>query len=130
MPKFPNELQILRILNGLRNRMRYNYDKVYPDIQDDRNVSIMEIRQVFFSMFKKFLIAAFNSIKSEEEDPSNLNDYWDQDYFFQELEDLDDWYAETGMDPNSNETKTYQLFGRQLVQSQSFVHFMDGYLDE
>lgn len=59
MPKFPNELQILRILNGLRNRMRYNYDKVYPDIQDDRNMSIMEIRHVIFSIFKKFLIAAF-----------------------------------------------------------------------
>ena len=59
MPKLPNELQILRILNGLRNRMRYNYDKVYPEISDDRNMSIMEIRHVLFSTFKKFLIAAY-----------------------------------------------------------------------
>jgi len=48
LPKFPNELQILRILNGLKNRMRFNYDQVYPEIQDDRNESIIEIREVFF----------------------------------------------------------------------------------
>lgn len=69
MPKLPNELEILRILNGLRNRMRYNYDKVYPDIQDDRNKSIQEIRHVFFCIFKKFLIPAFKSIRLEVEDP-------------------------------------------------------------
>ena len=110
--------------------MRYNYDKVYPEISDDRNMSIMEIRHVLFSTFKKFLIAAYQSIKVDAEDPQNLNDFWDQEEFFQYLEDLDESYADTSMDPNNDANKTYQLFGRQLVQSQSFVHYMDGYLDE
>lgn len=98
MPKLPNELEILRILNGLRNRMRYNYDKVYPDIQDDRNRSIQEIRHVFFCIFKKFLVPAFRSIKTEVENPQNLNDFWDQEEFYQMLADEDEIYLAIGMD--------------------------------
>lgn len=58
----------------------------------------MEIRHVFFSVYKKFLVAAFTSIREDAEDPENMKDYWDMDEFYDKLMDIDESFADPDID--------------------------------
>lgn len=54
--------------------------------------------------------------------PKNLNDYFDQEEF---LEAISDNHSEEG-----NIVSLYVDFGTRLLDSRSFVHFMDGYIED
>ena len=53
LPDFPKELEMLKILNRIKNPMMDNYDKIYPERNipqeyDQENFQVMQIREVFF----------------------------------------------------------------------------------
>lgn len=71
-------------------------------------------------MLKDFLVPAYLSIKDKpDENMSSLNDYFDSEDYLDQIADFDDLHKES-----------YTYFASRLIESNSFSHFMDGYLHD
>ena len=123
MPAFPSEIEYLKILSRIKNRMMDNYDLVYPnetlpETLCEVNLKVMEIREVFFAMITPFLHPAYKAIKKSVQDPRNLGDFFDKDEYLENIKaNCDEQMVDKSI-----------TFAKALIESRSFVHFMDGYL--
>jgi len=81
---------------------------------------VQSMRMVFFLMLKDFLVPAYLSIRDKpDENMTSLNDYFDAEEYLYQIADFDDLHKET-----------YVNFAEHLIESNSFSHFMDGYIHD
>ena len=129
LPAFPKELEYLKLLNRIKNKAFDNYDKVYPndnipDDVDPENLKIVQIREAVFRMLEPYLTPAYLAIRIRDKTkvPKNLNDYFRR-------EDYEDLLQET-LPEDGRIAHKYLNFARRLLESRSFVHFMDGFIED
>ena len=127
IPKFPNEFNLLKTLNMIRNKNLPYYDFAkYESIKtseyEEKNHIAKTIREVFFSQFIPFLKYAYKNIEPINDDPKNGLQFFDKDNYLEDLRDNCPYD-----DNNNNE---YYNFGKSLVETVTFVRFMDGYIDK
>ena len=79
---------------------------------------VVQIRECMFNHFIPYLKPAFTSINKQISKAKNLYDFWDQNEFLEEIEE------------NNCPSIEYITFAKRLCQSRSFIHFMDGYIDD
>ena len=78
----------------------------------------MSIRECMFNHFIPYLKPAFTCIDTNVEKAKNLYDFWNEQEFLEEIEE------------NNLPSAEYLAFAKKLCASRSFIHFMDGYIDE
>jgi hypothetical protein len=88
LPNFPNEIEVLKSLNRIKNRKLDNYDKIYnkflnSEMVESDNFIVGTIRECFFEMFVPYLIPAFLSIKTKAIDPKNSYDFFDKEKYIE-----------------------------------------------
>ena len=125
LPPFPNEIEFMKILNRIKNKMLDHYDKIYfhdniPLEIDQENMKVNSIREIFFNIMMPFITPAYQSIQTNVQNPKNMDDYFDLDYYLMLIEDY------SGIDRQDK----YIAFAKQLTMSGSFSQFMDGYLQD
>mmetsp|Transcript_30244 Transcript_30244/g.46246 ORF Transcript_30244/g.46246 Transcript_30244/m.46246 type:complete len:176 (-) Transcript_30244:5273-5800(-) len=125
LPDFPQEMEFMKLLNRIKNKMLDNYDKVYPENNippeyDRENYIVQSIRNLFFSKFLPFIKPAYLAINTVKPFPKNMHEYWSSTEYIE--------YITDNTDPN--QVNEYVYFARRLLVSRSFVHFMDGYIED
>jgi len=86
LPEFPDEIEMLKSLNRIRNRNLDNYDKIYPTKTishgyDKDNFNVETIRAIFFIKLMPFLTSAFQTIDTSIRCPKNVHDFFKKEVF-------------------------------------------------
>lgn len=127
LPPVPNEIEFMKILNRIKNRMLDNYDKVYlsesiPMQIDQELMEVNTIREMFFTILKPYLTAAFLAINTKVPNPKNMDEYFQAELYLKHLQE--------NSDDNELKKKKFVNFGKRLMKSGSFTQFMDGYIED
>ena len=86
LPEFPTEIEFLKLLNRIKNKMLDNYDKIYPERSipseyDKENFIVQQIRELFFTKFLPFIKHAYLSIDLTAKTPKVVNEFWDKNQY-------------------------------------------------